>query len=66
MKVRVFNGEIIRSEGRCSGVKVAIQVTVYFSLELQVLVLAGCDMVLGIKWLRELGKVLCDFEKLTK
>ncbi|XP_042950090.1 uncharacterized protein LOC122282205 [Carya illinoinensis] len=64
VKVRVANGEVIVSEGSCKGVKVVIQGTT-FLLELQVLVLAGCDMVLGIKWLQELGKVLWDFEMLT-
>lgn len=56
VKVRVANGEVIPSEGRCSGVKIKI-----FSVEVHVLVLAGCDMDLEIQWLQELGAILWDF-----
>ena len=30
-----------------------------------VLPLGGCDIALGIQWLRTLGPILWDFEKLT-
>lgn len=33
-------------------------------MEVEILVLVGCNLVLGIKWLHELGVVLWDFEKL--
>jgi len=31
----------------------------------EVLPLAGCDIVLGIQWLRVLGPILWDFQQLT-
>jgi hypothetical protein len=36
-----------------------------FEVELYVIPLAGCDLVLGIQWLRLLGPILWDFEALT-
>lgn len=37
----------------------------YFVVNVHVLLLAECDMVLGIQWLRELGSVLWILKKLT-
>lgn len=64
VKLRVANGEVIPSEGRCSGVKVKIQDTLFF-LEAHVLVLAECNTVLRIQWFQEIGSILWDFQKLT-
>jgi transposase InsO family protein len=36
-----------------------------FGVELNVIPLAGCDLVIGIQWLRLLGPILWDFEALT-
>jgi hypothetical protein len=36
-----------------------------FVVDLYILPLAGCDMVLGIQWLRNLGPILWDFLTLT-
>jgi hypothetical protein len=35
-----------------------------FRTDLFILPLAGCDVVLGIQWLRTLGPILWDFTKL--
>ncbi|KAF5481387.1 hypothetical protein F2P56_002043, partial [Juglans regia] len=64
VKVRVASGELLSSVGRCKEVRVKIQ-GVIFVVDVHVLVLAGCDMVLGMQWLRELGTVLWNFNKLS-
>lgn len=53
-RVRVANGELLPSEGRCKRVKVKIQ-GFMITVDVHVLVLASCEMVLDIQWLRELG-----------
>jgi len=35
-----------------------------FQIDLFILLLAGCDMVLGIQWLQTLGPILWDFAEL--
>lgn len=57
VNVKVANGELFTSEQSCLELKFKVQ-GINFSIEVQVLVLAGCDMVLGVKWLRELGTIL--------
>ena len=36
-----------------------------YSIDFLVLTLMGCDLVLGVYWLRELGLITWDFSKLT-
>jgi hypothetical protein len=43
----VANGDIVVSEGKCSGLRAEMNNHV-FSIDSYVIVLAGCDMVLGI------------------
>lgn len=61
--VMIANGGTITSMGCCSQVKITIQDYEYIS-DLYVLQLGGCDVVLGAQWLRTLGPILWDFEKL--
>lgn len=60
VRVRVASGEIIPSEGKCMGVKLKIQGTI-FLVDVHVVFLEGCDMVLSIQWLQDLGIVYWDF-----
>lgn len=64
VRVKIANGELTPSEGQSKGIKVTIQNTC-FSMNVFILILIGCDMVLGIQWLRELGPILWNFEELS-
>ena len=58
------NSEVLVCEATCPMVPMEIQgyrfETRLYSLDLQ-----GSDAVLGMQWLRSLGRVLHDWEKLT-
>lgn len=56
--------DLVPSEGQCKGIKVTVQDTCFY-INVFILVLASCDMVLGIQWLRELGPILWNFEELS-
>lgn len=58
------SGEILKSQGSCTQVLTAIQNT-SLSPSYYVLPLAGCDIVLGIQWLRGLGPITWDFSSLS-
>ncbi|XP_048429391.1 uncharacterized protein LOC125472242 [Pyrus x bretschneideri] len=62
-EVMIANGGTISSKGCCSQVKLQIQQYEYTS-DFYVLQLGGCDVVLGAQWLRTLGPILWDFDKL--
>jgi len=64
VKVRVANGEVVLSPGRCDDIGLKMQGST-FQVNLFVLPLAGCDVVLGIQWLQLLGPILWDFATLT-
>ena len=64
IKVKVANGDEIVSLGKCKNTKVKLQ-GYTFVVDLYILPLAGCDIVLGIQWLRTLGPILWDFLNLT-
>ncbi|KAF5462657.1 hypothetical protein F2P56_018645 [Juglans regia] len=64
IKVRVANGETVMSEGSCASLRVRIQGNVFVT-EAFVLVLVGCDMVLGVQWLHELGSIIWNFKELS-
>ena len=36
-----------------------------YSIDFLVLTLMGCDLVLGVHWVKELGHITWDFSKLT-
>jgi hypothetical protein len=63
IRVKVADGEEITSPGCCKEVEVRIQGS-SFRTGLFILPLAGCDVVLGIHWLRTLGPNLWDFSAL--
>jgi hypothetical protein len=53
----VANGEEMLSEGKCIDVCLKLQDNTFYS-ELFVLTLGGCDVVLGVQWLRTLGPIV--------
>jgi hypothetical protein len=57
IRVQVANGEEVPSPSRCKDIEVKMQ-GFSFRTELFILLLAGCDAVLGIHWLRTLGPIL--------
>lgn len=60
VQVKVANEEVLASEGSCDKVKVSIQGR-NFITDIYVLPLAGCDMVLGVYWLRILKTYFVEF-----
>ncbi|XP_057953074.1 uncharacterized protein LOC131147593 [Malania oleifera] len=64
IQVRVANGQEVTSEGRCLNLPITFQGYVG-KVDVYLLVLAGCDMVLGVQWLSTLGPILWDFTKMT-
>jgi hypothetical protein len=64
IRVQIANGDHIVSEGKCVGVQVEVQ-NFQFITDAFVIVLAGCDMVLGVQWLVSLGSILWNFKYLT-
>lgn len=49
--VKVANGQLMTSEGKCPAMSMKVQGN-NFCTEFYVLTLGGCDLVLGIQWLR--------------
>ncbi|XP_057967759.1 uncharacterized protein LOC131157517 [Malania oleifera] len=64
IRVRVANGQEMTSEGRCLNLPITLQ-RYMGKVDVYMLVLAGCDMVLGVQWLSTLGPILWDFTKMT-
>ena len=62
--VMIADGGQIQSKGCCAEIPLAIGNYGYTS-DMFALPLGGCDVVLGVQWLRTLGPILWDFEKLT-
>jgi hypothetical protein len=62
-EVLVANGEKLVSHGKCVGIHVWLNGTL-FVLEFYLFPLGGYDSVLGAQWLRTLGPILWDFSKL--
>ena len=60
----IANGGSMKCGGRCENVH--LQIGQYnlkshmFSIDM-----GGCDIVLGVEWLRTLGPILMDFKELT-
>lgn len=63
MTVVVANGNIIQCNQVCAGLTWKMQGQ-QFQADLLVLPLEGCQMVLGIQWLIQLGPILWDFQQL--
>lgn len=64
IEVRVANGERMRSEGMVEQLQFHMQGNM-FNTDFFLLPLGGCDLVVGMQWLRTLGPVLWDFNGLT-
>jgi hypothetical protein len=62
--VIVANGEEMLSEGKCIDVRLKLRGNIFCS-KFFVLTLEGCDIVLGVQWLRTLGPIIWDFLQLT-
>ncbi|KAG8362966.1 hypothetical protein BUALT_BualtUnG0018600 [Buddleja alternifolia] len=62
--VSVADGNKIYSSSTCKNFSWKIQ-GVVFVADLMLLPLGGCDMVLGIQWLIQLGDIKWNFDKLT-
>ncbi|XP_026459333.1 uncharacterized protein LOC113359994 [Papaver somniferum] len=63
MNVLVGNGGILKTQGLCSDISLKLQ-DYQFTTEFFLLELSGCEAVLGVAWLRTLGNISWDFEKL--
>ncbi|EXB28516.1 hypothetical protein L484_006138 [Morus notabilis] len=63
LKVIVANGEKIRSPGLCREVTLHLQES-QFLVDLYLIELEGCDAVLGAQWLRTLGPIIWDFDRM--
>ena len=57
------NGQTVGCEGRTKAVPLHMQGYSY-TIDFFILTLGGCDIVLGVQWLRTLGPILWDFCKL--
>jgi hypothetical protein len=57
IKVKIANGQEVASPGKSREVEVKMQ-GYLFRTEFFILPLAGCNVVLGIQWLRTLGPIL--------
>ncbi|XP_068645177.1 uncharacterized protein [Aristolochia californica] len=62
--VAVANGAKLTSVGVCSAIPFVIDGHT-LTADFLVIPLAGFDLVLGIKWLQQLGPILWDFQSLT-
>ena len=63
MQVKVANGQAVYCEGKSNAVSLLMQGHSY-TIDFFILTLGGCDVVLGVQWLRTLGPILWDFLKL--
>ncbi|XP_042980015.1 uncharacterized protein LOC122310203 [Carya illinoinensis] len=63
-EVKVANGDKLRCEGLVREVKMNVQ-GVRIVADLHVLSLVGLDVVLGNAWLKGVGKVVHDYDKMT-
>ena len=63
MVVQVANGDTLSCPGWCKGVQLAMQAC-HIITNLFLLTLGGCDVVLGVDWLRSLGTIKWNFADL--
>ncbi|KAF5445037.1 hypothetical protein F2P56_034120 [Juglans regia] len=62
--VKVANGDSFPCQGYCRAVPIQLQ-NLRVKTNLCLLTLGGCDVVLGVNWLRGLGFILWNFTDLT-
>ncbi|CAA0814232.1 Unknown protein [Striga hermonthica] len=63
-RVYVGNGEALVCRHKCVGLELDLQGTKFLT-ELYVLPIRGPEIVLGMPWLQELGKVIHDYKQMT-
>ncbi|VFR03127.1 unnamed protein product [Cuscuta campestris] len=63
-QVYVGNGDSLHCDQQCKTVAVTLQGT-EFVVDLYILRIHGHDVVLGVQWLRLLGRILHDYDKVT-
>ncbi|KAF3771893.1 hypothetical protein EJ110_NYTH59225 [Nymphaea thermarum] len=59
-RILVANGESLSCTQKCTDVEITLQ-KVSFKVELLVVPLPNVDIILGVKWLKTLGKIWWDF-----
>ena len=64
LEVKVANGDLIKTQGVCEEVPILL-LGHEFLVHLHVLLMGGCDLVLGTQWLGTLGVIQWDFKLLT-
>ncbi|KAF5477456.1 hypothetical protein F2P56_004096 [Juglans regia] len=64
ISVKVANGQLIESTGKCVAVPLTVQ-SIPFTVDFFTLPLGGCDAVLGIQWLSTLSPILWDFVNMS-
>lgn len=62
--VQTGSGEQLNCDRKCEKVRLMIQGT-RIEADIFVLDVAGCDIVLGVQWLAELGNIVANFRKMT-
>lgn len=62
--VRLGDGHQISTVGKCEAFPLQLA-EITFSTEAHILELGGVDLILGLSWLRSLGKVLMDWQVMT-
>ncbi|XP_026442596.1 uncharacterized protein LOC113342187 [Papaver somniferum] len=63
LSVTLGDGGHIDTQGTCVNIPIQLQNHI-FSIDFHVLAVSGCEAVLGVQWLRKLGPIQWDFEKL--
>ena len=59
----IANGGSMKCGGRCENV--CLQIDQYhMKSHMFVIDMGGCDIVLGVEWLRNLGPILMDFKEI--
>ena len=64
LHVTVANGDTVRVQKACQGLSWTVQGLKQMT-DFLILPLQGCDLVLGVKWLKTLGPIVWDFQALT-
>jgi len=62
-QVQIANGGTMKCEGRCENVKLKMG-DYHLKTHMFAIIMAGCDIVLGTKWLRTLGPFTMYFQEL--
>ena len=63
-QIMVFDGGSMKYGGRCE--IMCLQIGQYnMKSHMFFIDMSGCDIMLGVKWLRNIGPILMDFKELT-